>query len=430
MHADASETWVEIEKRSVTHIPGLPEERHPLETGPHRQERNRRHRGAQSPEPPTWGQAMNPPIISVVMSVYNGQTFLAEAVNSILRQTLREFEFLVIDDGSADRTAEILADYARRDGRIRVLHHENKGRATSLNIGINLAVGGYIARMDADDIALPCRLEQQVAFMERHQEVGLLGGAIELINTTGQVLNTLRPPLSDSEIRSLMLHHNPYHPAVIMRKEVALAAGGYRKALLDAEDYDLYLRISERSQLANLDKPILQYRIHPGQVSICNTRHQALCVLAARAAASLRKRGCPDPLSGVEEVTPQLLDALGVSTDQIQQTLLNAYQYWIPLLSQTYPDAALRAIEELSHLSGFGYFERSELANAWLTAASIHYRQGRPARALVSVGRAIVVRPMIAGRPIKRASTRLATAFRSWVGVNDSNGSADRDKRL
>src|SRR5262249_1369723 len=96
-------------KRSVTHIPGLPEKRHPLETGPHRQERNRRHRRAQFREPPTWGQAMNPPIISVVMSVYNGQTFLTEAVESILGQAFPDFEFVVIGRRSDDRTPKILA---------------------------------------------------------------------------------------------------------------------------------------------------------------------------------------------------------------------------------------------------------------------------------------------------------------------------------
>jgi hypothetical protein len=359
---------------------------------------------------------MGSPIVSVVMSVFNGQAFLSEAIESILSQTFRNFEFLVVDDGSTDATAGILSTYASRDARMRIFRHENKGRAESLNVGIRLAMGHYIARMDADDIALPDRLQAQVDFMERHIEVGLLGGAVELINTQGQVLRTVRPPLEDWEIRALMLRYNPmFHPAVVMRKEVALAAGGYRKALLDADDYDLWLRMSERSRLANLGKLILQYRIHSEQVSVRNLRHQILCVLAARAAASLRRRGSPDPLSHVEEVTPQLLDTLGVNVMDIQKALLDGYHYWMDVLGPTEPEAALRVIEGFVQLPGAESFERAVLANAWLKAAGIHYRQGRGGKALVSMGRAIMVRPIVAGRPVKSACTRLAAALKGLL---------------
>jgi len=344
------------------------------------------------------------------MSVFNGQHFLSEAVESILGQTLRDFEFLVIDDGSTDRTAEILARYASLDGRMRVLRHENKGRAVSLNIGIKLATAGYIARMDADDIALPDRLQAQVEFMERHPEVGLLGGAVELINTQGQVLRIVRPPLEDSEIRSLMLDNNPiWHPTVVMRKEVVLASGGYRKALLDADDYELWLRMSERSRLANLGEPVLQYRIHADQVSVRNLRHQVMCILAARAAASLRRRGSPDPLAHAEEVTPQLLDTLGVNKAQIRRALLNGYKYWMDVLERSDPEAALRVIDELLQLPASGRGERLVLANARLTAAGIHYRRGKLARALVLAGRGASVRALM-GAPIDsiRGALRVA----------------------
>jgi hypothetical protein len=361
---------------------------------------------------------MGSPIVSVVMSVFNGQAFLSEAIESILSQTFRDFEFIVIDDGSTDRTAEILASYASRDERMRVLQQENKGRAESLNIGIGLAKGDYIARMDADDVAMPHRLKEQVDFMERHAEVGLLSGAFELIDTTGQVINTVRLPLEDSEIKSVMLRHNAMcHPAVLMRKEVVVASGGYRKPLLDADDYDLWLRMSERSRLANLGKPVLQYRIHSDQVSVRNLRHQVLCVLAARAAASLRKRGSPDPLSHVEEVTPQLLDTLGVNMVEIRQALLHSYNFWIDVLGPSEPEAALRVIEGFLQLPGAERFDRSVLANAWLKAAGIHYRQGRRGKAMLSAGRAVRVRPIVAGRPVKRAFTRLAAALKGCLGA-------------
>jgi glycosyltransferase involved in cell wall biosynthesis len=270
---------------------------------------------------------MSPPIISVVMSVYNGQAFLAEAVESILGQTFRDFEFIVIDDGSTDRTEKILATYASRDGRLRAFRQENRGRTESLNIGIGLAGGKYIARMDADDVSLPHRLQVQVDFMEQHPEVCLLSASCERINKKGRLLDRVPVPLLDDEIRSMMLHKNAMcHPAVMMRKEVVIACGGYRKVFSESEDYDLWLRMSERSQLANLEEPILQYRVHSKQASNVNLRHQTLCTLAARTAAAFRKQGRPDPFSGVDQITPGLLRKLGVTTAEIQECLVASHR--------------------------------------------------------------------------------------------------------
>jgi len=295
---------------------------------------------------------MNPPTVSVVMSVYNGQRFLSEAVQSILGQSFSDFEFVIVDDGSTDKSSEILAQYMRRDGRIRVHRQTNKGRALSLNIGMELSKGRYIARMDADDVALPNRLAEQVDFMERHPEVGLLSGSYERINSDGRLMDTVRLPLGDDEIRSMMLHSNAMcHPAVMMKKEVAIACGGYRKVFSESEDYDLWLRMSERIQLANLEQPILRYRVHSKQASIVNLRHQMLCVLAARTGAAFRKQGKPDPFSGVEQITPELLRKLGVTTAEIQECLQasqrnpvldpirSAFRVWLwhPLLNFTRP---------------------------------------------------------------------------------------------
>jgi hypothetical protein len=354
---------------------------------------------------------MNPPVVSVVMSVFNGQVYLSEAIESILGQTFGDFEFVIVDDGSKDGTAEILAGYAGRDRRVRVVRHENKGRAASLNVGISMASGRYIARMDADDVAMPSRLQEQVDFLGLHPEVGLLGGTVEMVNAAGRVVHTARPPLEDEEIRSVMLRYNPmFHPAVVMRKEVVVASGGYRTAFTESEDYDLWLRMSERSRLANLDKLLLRYRIHSSQASIRNLEHQTRCVLAARAAAMQRKRGMPDPLTGVEEITPQLLEKLGVKTAETQEALLGAYEYWTEILGLIDAEEALRVIEGMLRLPEAENFPRSTLANAWLKAAGIHYRQGRVGKALSAGWHAILVRPMVAGRPVKRAFTRLTGA--------------------
>jgi len=349
--------------------------------------------------------------VSVVMSVFNGQAFLAEAIESILGQGYHDFEFVIIDDGSTDRTAPMLANYARQDERIRVHRHENKGRAASLNIGIGLARGKYIARMDADDIALGIRLEEQIRFMEENPDVGLLGGAFELISDDGsRLMNTIIFPTEDSDIKSALLVYNPIcHPTAVMRKAVSEAVGGYRKALVDADDYDLWLRISERCQLANLQTSVLQYRIHPNQVSVKGLRHQQECLLAARAAAGLRSRGLPDPLSQVEEVSPELLERLGVRKATIEEHVSRGYHYWISTLEKTYPQAALNTIDQVLALHDSSRRNSSEAAEMHVKAAAIHYRQGRRLWAAWSVIRAIVNRPAITRLLLRIAFSHLAS---------------------
>lgn len=349
------------------------------------------------------------PKVSVLMSVFNGETFLSQAIESILNQTFREFEFVIVNDGSTDRTGQMLDDYARRDSRVRIVTHANRGRAESLNRGLELCGGRYIARMDADDISLPCRLEEQVDYLELHPAVGLLGGSFEIIDTAGNVLEMIRCPLDDAEIRSHMLVSNPMcHPAVVMRKDVAVASGGYRRPLLDADDYDLWLRMAERCVLANLDTAVVRYRIHSGQVSIQNMEHQTWCVLAARAAASVRKNGKIDPLTNVDEINLRVLEALGVAPTEITRAVAGTYDYWIGILRRSDPEAARRLVDRLLRLLASQSNERSALADGWLKAAELHYEQGRPVQAFLSAGRGLLTRPIIMGRPVKRAFKRLA----------------------
>jgi hypothetical protein len=345
--------------------------------------------------------------LSVVMSVFNGQAFLVEAIESILAQTFRDFEFVIVDDGSTDGTGEILSKFAKQDERIRILRHANKGRAESLNVGIGLVSGTYIARMDADDIALQHRLEDQIVFMGQHPEVGLLSGAYERFSGDGRAIDIVRPPLRDDEIRLMMLRTSAMcHPAVMMKRDIVLTSGGYRKALLDADDYDLWLRMSERTQLANLEQPILRYRVHSKQSSIANSSHQALCVLAARTASAMRKLGKPDPLTGIHRVTPELLIRLGVTKSEIQDSLLANHSGWQEVIGENDPEMALTLIEGLLRIGSGGFLERRVVADLWLKAADIHYAQNRPWRALFCAGRGLSARPIVAGRPLKKAFTR------------------------
>ena len=353
------------------------------------------------------------PLASVVMSVFNGKRFLREAVESILNQSFRDFEFVIINDGSTDGTASMLHSYARSDPRVRVYYQENKGLVDSLNRACGLARGKYLARMDADDVAVRDCLQWQIQFMERHAEVGVVGGQMELIDSADRALYCMDYPVEDEAIQSDLLLYCCLS-AVVIRKEAFLSVGGYRRLFVDAEDYDLYLRIAERWRLANLGAVVYKYRIHPDQVSHQNLRQQTLSTLAARAFASLRRDGSPEPVISDERITPEVLVRLGVNQATQQRALAATYANLIGLMSRaSQDDAALRLFEELTDLSRSGPVPRSALSNAMLSVARPHYRRGSPVRALAYAGRAFLARPVVVGRSLKRA---LKSYFRRFKG--------------
>lgn len=199
------------------------------------------------------------PEVTVLMSVHNGEDHLKKALDSILAQTLRDFELLVIDDGSTDGTPAILA--ACGDPRIKVVRQENRGLAAALNRGLDLARGRYVARMDADDVCLPERLERQVAFMEAHPEVAISGGWVRAQG--GGRDQAWRCPTHAAEVRCRLLFHSVLaHPSVMIRKEAVLREGlYYDEAFRYAQDYDLWQRASRRLGVANLGEVLLDYRV-------------------------------------------------------------------------------------------------------------------------------------------------------------------------
>lgn len=206
------------------------------------------------------------PTVSVLMSVYNGAAWMREAVESILAQRASDFEFIVIDDGSTDATPDLLAGF--HDRRLRVERHPRAGLTRSLNTALRLATAPLVARMDADDVALPDRLARQLAFLGSHPEVGLLGTGCHEIAPSGEVLRTIRPPTEDAAIRGALIRRNPFvHSSVVMRREALEAAGGYDETLPVAQDYDLWMRMSCVTRMANLPEPLVLRRLTPGRVT-------------------------------------------------------------------------------------------------------------------------------------------------------------------
>lgn len=205
------------------------------------------------------------PMISVIMGVYNGERFLQEAIDSVLSQSYPNFEFIICNDSSKDGSALILAQYAEKDARIKLLNNEhNLGLAATLNKCISQASGKYIARMDSDDRCLPERFEAQLKWLEDNPSVAALGSAVEFIDDNGHVYGTRKRTgdeyysLADAVRQSVLVH-----PSVMMRKDAVEAVGGYSSNELTtrAEDYDLWCKLCESGAvIANTSKILFQYR--------------------------------------------------------------------------------------------------------------------------------------------------------------------------
>jgi glycosyltransferase involved in cell wall biosynthesis len=221
------------------------------------------------------------PRISVVMPVYNARPYVAEAIESILRQTFIAFEFLIIDDGSTDGSSQIIDAYAAKDRRIRVVRQENRGLITSLNTGCEMARGEYLARMDGDDISLPGRLQRQAGFLEDHPKVGVVGTSVQRILGNGEPAGLWRVPLTAGGIRwHLLLKTGLVHAATMIRRDLFREVGGYRAndSVLHAEDYDLWLRLSARTDFANLPQFLYVVRRHRESICAHHRREQIVRV--------------------------------------------------------------------------------------------------------------------------------------------------------
>lgn len=241
--------------------------------------------------------------VSVLMSCYNSCKFLADAIESVLDQTFKDFEFIVVDDGSTDDTLSIISKYAERDKRIVVIEKPNTGLADSLNEGIIKARGEWIARLDADDICEPTRLEKQLDFARTKQELVFIGSGFTVIDQHGTRHEIYRYPTSHV---SLLKHLRtarkfPPHSSAFYRTDTVRAIGSYRPRIRRAQDLDLWLRLSENGELASMSEPLVCIRQHEDQISHDEAgRRQMVDARLAMTSYWLRRYGGTDPVDADE----------------------------------------------------------------------------------------------------------------------------------
>jgi glycosyltransferase involved in cell wall biosynthesis len=210
---------------------------------------------------------MDKPKITVLMSVYNGEKHLKESIDSILNQTFEDFEFLIITDPSTDKSIEIIKSYT--DKRIKLVQNEQKqGLVNSLNIGLDIANGKYIARMDCDDISLPQRLQKQFDFMETHPDIGICGSLVQPFGAGNHII--WRTPEHHDQIVSKMIFASSlFHPTVMIRKS-SINGLYYDPECTEAEDYEFWARIADKIEFANIQEILVKYRVHEEQKSSAN----------------------------------------------------------------------------------------------------------------------------------------------------------------
>lgn len=199
--------------------------------------------------------------VSIVMCAYNSEKYIAESIESILNQTFADFEFIIINDASTDKTEEIIKTYQSKDSRVKLLQNKyKKGISGAANTGLDAAQGEFIARMDSDDISLPTRLEAQIKFLESHPEIGVCGAWVKLIGVDEDIV--WENPTDPDYIKCIMIFYGAISNPVVMFRRNILESNQLRYMDTAAEDYEMYVRLSRVTKLTNIPKVLLHYRMH------------------------------------------------------------------------------------------------------------------------------------------------------------------------
>jgi glycosyltransferase involved in cell wall biosynthesis len=217
------------------------------------------------------------------MAVYNGQPWLGEAVESVLKQSLKDWEFIIINDGSTDGSLAVLEEYAAQDSRIRLCSTPNQGLTLALNAALDLSRGSYIARQDADDRSHVTRLERQADFLDRHLDIVLVGSGAKLLGAARTPFKVALQPARDEDIAHKMRKQNAFfHSSVMMRGAAVRGVQGYDPRFIRAQDYELWLRLMDLGRAANLSEALIDLYQGEGRISRRSARAQVTAALRAK----------------------------------------------------------------------------------------------------------------------------------------------------
>ena len=295
------------------------------------------------------------PLVSVVMPVHDALPYLDEAIESVAGQTYGHLEIVTVDDGSTDGSSETLARLQAADSRARVIEQPHAGFVVALKHACDVARGTYLARLDADDVAFPDRIERQVDYLEGHPDIALVGGGAVFVDTNGKEFATVGYPTRREELVAALETSCPFvHSAVMMRANAYRSVGGYRTVFPRAEDYDLWLRLAERFSVANLDVPVVRYRIHTRQTTLATVDDQARWFLIAQAAHRARVAGRRDLLDDAEARSwSQLFDDYGIDAETFTSARIDGRVWHAKTLTRAGARAAARAVwTEAEELAG------------------------------------------------------------------------------
>lgn len=296
--------------------------------------------------------------VSVLLPVYNGASTLAQAIESILCQSLSEFELLIIDDCSKDNSADLIRQYAKKDSRIKVVFHDvNIGLAKTLNEGLRLAKSDFVARMDQDDESLQNRLAVQLKYIHNYPETVVVGSFVYHMGAKKEFDRLVELPIESTQIKETLKQYNcMYHPSVIMRRNQVLELGGYKADFKNAEDYDLWLRVSKRYSLANIPEPLLRYRFSVTGMTLSRKWEQLFYVYLALAAYREER----EPIEKISKVARVMLENMDrkyflnqVATGTVTELVsLKLWKDAIDLVSCFYVDigfkSSLRLISQIA----------------------------------------------------------------------------------
>lgn len=348
--------------------------------------------------------------------MHNGERWLAEAVESILGQTLADLELIAVDDGSTDGSRAILERFAACDQRVRVLANDsNEGSGAASNRGRREARAPYLAHLDHDDVALASRLERQAAFLDASPSVAAVGGRAFMTDASGNRGPLMRVPTDPAAIRSLLPRRNCLlHSSVMMRRSAVEAVGGYRVNLVG--DWDLWLRLGERYDLANLAEPVILYRFHGDQISSSMLGGRIRTTGLVLASARARRTGGHDPLLGVSAGREEA-SAAHPHTAEVQELADRARLARAVLLSGFETDDARELVAEaLAPLDG--------RARRVVAAA----RELTRAEALRAEGRRLAAAARVAGA-LRREPRYTAGRIGGWTGARMRRGSGRASSR-